>query len=101
MDLGVCLKLLGFNDVAELSRWQNAAIEERHATTCRRDLVWTQSVAVGDADFLEQVAHRLGNRGRFKVISDCPQIEGLVLREDAGLFLGQKTPIKASISVDL
>lgn len=87
LDIGKCLELLGFSELKQLSCWQNAAIEEKLAAACERDLIWTQSVAVGDAGFLEQIAQRLGSRGRFKAINGCPQIDGFALQEEPGLYL--------------
>ena len=68
---------VGVADLAEVHRtWVETALREERGS---REPRWTESVAVGGRDFVEQVQRELGGRGRYRAIE--PEGEGYVLRE--------------------
>ena len=74
------MKLLNFSDYDSLkfahNQWVNSALEQ----TNKKDPAWTQSIAVGDKQFIENTKELLGDRvkGRRKIKSET----GFELRED-------------------
>jgi putative transposase len=68
LDLCQAPHLMGFNDIRELAGWQSDAITIGLENPLQREPAWTESLAVGRPEFLEQVAARLGIVARFREI---------------------------------
>jgi putative transposase len=76
LDLERLAEVMGFSDVHDLQvahrEWLDAALSE---TGAGRDPMWTEAIAVGQKDFLEEIRSALGHR--------CP---GRRIRENDGTF---------------
>jgi putative transposase len=70
LDLDQVLRLMGFDDVRELAAWQRDAISSALEGPLGREPAWTESLAVGQPDFLRTVATRLGMAARFRKIQE-------------------------------
>ena len=74
------MKLLDFSDYDSLKnahkKWVDSALNQ----TSKKVPAWTNSIAVGDKQFIEKTKERLGNKakGRKKITSET----GFELRED-------------------
>ena len=75
LDIECCADLLGLESASELAHWQGSAIADALSIPHGRDPVWTESVAVGDTDYLKKVAGLLRSRSRFlKVVAKGSQL---------------------------
>lgn len=87
IDSGRLMRLLGFQTPDEVATWQAEAIG-RKLTECdwrERRPEWTESVAVGGADYLERVTAELGVSARHREIE--PLEDGsFVLRESPAAY---------------
>jgi hypothetical protein len=84
------MKFLNVGSMAELVDLQNEKIAEEIAST-RRDSKWTESVAVGDERFLQEIKAVLGCRAIHREISadaEAPQ----TLRESRCRYFAFSAP---------
>lgn len=70
LDLCRAQHLMGFDNIRELADWQNDSISMGLEHPLQREPAWTESLAVGRPEFLEQVADRLGIAARFREVSE-------------------------------
>ena len=67
LDLNAVTELLGYSSIEELTREREAAIlQSLQKGDFRRDKKWTESVAVGDKQFVATTKKRLGQAARFR-----------------------------------
>lgn len=82
--LRVLCQVAASADLPALHReWVDAALRDDKARW--RDDIWTQSVAVGQRDYVESVQNALGYRAKARTCLDGE--EGCYLREAPGLYL--------------
>jgi hypothetical protein len=89
---------MGFDDMRELADWQSEAISMGLEHPLPREPAWTESLAVGRPEFLEQVADRLGIAARFREI--CEHEAFACLQEPSGAYnsnLRGKTAFKGGL----
>jgi putative transposase len=89
IDLAALCKLVGVANVGELrdvhADWVNQAIGETY-----RDPVWTESLAVGDENFLAKMKEQLGISGIHRRIDGSNEIRSL--REDHSAYFRDFAP---------
>jgi putative transposase len=67
--------------------------------TMRREAAWTESLAVGSNDYLQEVKRGLGLRARARAVVES---EGLAcLREESGAYLAAAAPVVTTASVEV
>lgn len=89
IDFECLMKFLNVGSMAELVDLQNEKIAEEIAST-RRDSKWTESVAVGDERFLQEIKAVLGCRAIHREIS--ADAEAQTLRESRGRYFAFLAP---------
>lgn len=52
----------------------------------RRENIWTQSIAVGDKSFVEEIERRLGNKVKYRKIEKVDNQRGYVLKEERKIY---------------
>ena len=76
------LQIENFTDLKEAHReWTEEALEKSKVV---RESKWTQSIAVGDKSFLEQIKERLGIRAKSRKIRESR--DGYQLSERQSLY---------------
>ncbi len=96
-----CLRrLCGFTDSEEFARqhrqWVEAAIGDRKH---QRESFWTESIAVGGIDFIEEIKTRLGKQGMGRKIAQI-KTDRCVLREASAPYRVDFGPQKVILSPD-
>ena len=87
LDTNQALHLMGFSSLPELMKWQARVVSEQTSALARNP-VWTQSVAVGNPSFLEDIAHRLQHRlKRRKIVK---KEKAWVLEECQKAYMNEK-----------
>ncbi len=85
IDVWALAELLGFNRLAEMKcaykQWLLAALEAGHQ---QREEAWTESLAVGSREFVENFKAHLGTRVRTRQIEE--QIERCLLKESPATY---------------
>jgi putative transposase len=85
IDVWALVELLGFNRLAEMKcaykQWLLAALEAGHR---QRDEAWTESLAVGSREFVENVKRHLGTRVHTRQIEE--QTERCLLKESPATY---------------
>ena len=69
IDFTTLMRLLNVNSHQRLLALQDRLLQAEIRNS-RRNSIWTESVAVGDAKYLEEVRRNLGNRGVYRQIDD-------------------------------
>lgn len=89
--------ICGYSDIAEFRKAHHDLIADHLANEgCHREACWTEGIAVGSADFMQEVKKKAGfnARGRRVVEED----ERFVLRETAETYRPVFLPEKAALS---
>lgn len=79
INLDALVECSGFHSMKMFLEWHEGAIIEGLQKSSCREVRWTESVAVGDRDFLNGIVDSLGIRGRFLEIHESEF--GLTLEE--------------------
>ena len=88
--------LLGIKDNDQLSEYHCNWVEEVLKNGCnQRDAKWTQSIAVGDKDFVMETKAKLGAKAIGR--REMKNIEGFVLRESQNPYNRVFDPEKCSL----
>ncbi len=105
VNVPVLMELLGLGEIEQLQQVRAQWAESLLNDTNQRDSSWTESIASGDQNFVEEVKERLGMRAKARkviqqtkgfvlketitpYIASCDGKKGL-LREDNGVYLGE------------
>jgi putative transposase len=87
IDLELTARLLELPGSGELRNWQHACVQEElmGRSMLQRQPEWTESIAVGDEPYLQNLKAKLGLAARFRTIVPFGD-DAWVLREDAGAY---------------
>lgn len=84
IDFELLMSLLNTDSHRELTILQNDFLDEEIANT-KRNPIWTESVAVGDDNYLQELKDTMGARGIHKQIAN--EMGSQVLREESCCYL--------------
>ena len=84
IDFELLMSLLNTDSHRELTILQNEFLDEEVANT-KRNPIWTESVAVGDDNYLQELKDTMGARGIHKQIAN--EMGSQVLREESCCYL--------------
>ena len=69
IDFAALMRLLNVNSLEGLVALQNRLLNEEIENS-RRNPIWTESIAVGDAEYLQEIRRNLGARGTYRTIEN-------------------------------
>lgn len=83
IDIATLMRLLKVDSRESLIALQNRLLNDEIENS-QRNSIWTESIAVGDAEYLQEIKCNLGPRGKYRNIESADGFS--VLREFSGLY---------------
>ena len=83
IDIATLMRLLKVDSRESLIALQNRLLNDEIENS-QRNSIWTESIAVGDAEYLQEIKCNLGPRGKYRNIESADGFR--VLREFSGLY---------------